>query len=110
MPFVKRLVEPVFVCHVHVDCTSTLTSLPTTDTLEEFVNHALASMIRQLANVRHHADSIFRELQRETDGLARRTFVLRHRIDSLTEAADHLTFRMWSFPVYFFYKKLLNHF
>jgi len=76
MPFVQRIVEPIYVSRGEV-------AKSVTNELECVTNHSLANIIRQLSSLSHHAEDMFADLYNETKMFFKRASELNSRVEHL---------------------------
>lgn len=77
MPFIQRIISPVYVSRGKVDES-------VTNELECVTNNTLANIIRQLSSLSQHAEDMFADLYRETNKFFNRATDLNNRVEHLT--------------------------
>ncbi|KAL4623914.1 NHS-like protein 1 [Arapaima gigas] len=89
MPLYKRTVSPVYLCRLDARDPRTHGF----DSMEELCDHALASLLRQLADLSRHASDVFSELENEASSLGARCGAVQLRLDRVRECARRLDHR-----------------
>lgn len=83
MPFIQRIIGPVYVSRGEVDKS-------VTNELECVTNSTLANIIRQLSSLSQHAEDMFADLYRETNNFFQRATDLNNRVEHLTMKVTQL--------------------